>query len=149
MLLKKIPTRLNLRSRGISSIPVLCPLCNANEESVDQLFINCYKITEIWRWLFSWCNIQMTEQSTVELVFFNLVDNGQTDDKRRFLEAAFGVVIWCIWKGRNLVVFKNGNFLASSVIAYCQVNLFNWMKYRSNVKSLDWCMWCCNPLHVL
>lgn len=146
LLLKRLPTRSNLCARGLNLSTVLCPLCMTSEETVDHLFRSCAIVRDIWNWFTNWCNIKEVQDSNLEHFLLSISDQGKSRNQQKFLEAAYGAVLWFIWKERNNVVFNGKHFSGSSIIVKVQASLFTWIKYRSNRKSIIWFMWCCNPL---
>nr|GEY71081.1 reverse transcriptase domain, reverse transcriptase zinc-binding domain protein [Tanacetum cinerariifolium] len=52
--LNRLPTRLNLVSRGISLDSVLCPFCELVEETLDHCLISCPLVSPVWRKIWVW-----------------------------------------------------------------------------------------------
>ena len=50
----RIPTRLNLRDRGIDLDSLLCPGCNVTGESTAHLFVLCSEFSSIWQRVALW-----------------------------------------------------------------------------------------------
>ncbi|KAJ9544053.1 hypothetical protein OSB04_023760 [Centaurea solstitialis] len=105
--LVRIPTKSNLRSRGIPIPSDVCSLYDNGAESVEHLFYSCPVTLSIWRWLIDWCNIQLASHNSLEQLLFNLVDSASSKKAKFFMEAALGCVLWCIWKARNDRVFND------------------------------------------
>ena len=147
-LLKRLPTRLNLRSRGVILPVDTCPLCERVGESIEHLFLFCPCVQEIWKWFSKWCDLSMGQFISLDQLLFAMVDQGKTKRKRKFLEAAIGCILWFVWKARNNVIFNGKRFSVPWVLDETQASLFTWIKYRSNCNSFSWPIWCCNPLSL-
>ncbi|KAJ9540046.1 hypothetical protein OSB04_026552 [Centaurea solstitialis] len=128
---------------------MLCPLCEAVDESVDHLFYSCLVVKEIWKWLASWCKIELGQYTSLDLAIAGFLEGVNSKKQLRFLEAAIGSMFWSIWKARNNLVFNNQHFLVAAVVTEVQANLYTWAKYRGKRKDLAWQLWCCNPISLL
>ena len=148
LLLNRIPTRSNLCARGIALPSELCPVCGVVEESVDHLFYSCPLVKEIWKWMASWCNIELGHYASLELAITGFLECGKSKKQSTFLEAATDSMLWSIWKARNNMVFNNQRFLVSAAVIEIQANLYTWVKYRGNCQDLVWPTWCCNPISL-
>ncbi|GJR23759.1 putative ribonuclease H-like domain-containing protein [Tanacetum coccineum] len=73
--LDKLPTRSNLILRGVNVSSVLCPLCDAEVESVEHCLIKC-----LW------------------------IGNFRCPRVNKVLNGVLQCVIWVVWKWRNKVV---------------------------------------------
>ena len=70
LLLNRIPTRVNLHSRGLNIPSEVCPLCVSNVETVEHLFLSCPAIKKVWDWFHKWCNLHMVQYNSLEQLIF-------------------------------------------------------------------------------
>ncbi|GJZ39038.1 putative RNA-directed DNA polymerase [Tanacetum coccineum] len=52
--LNRLPTRLNLSSRGVSLPSHLCTFCETEIEDIGHCLISCPKVVPVWRKIWSW-----------------------------------------------------------------------------------------------
>lgn len=147
LLLKRMPIRSNLCARGINISFDLCPICENSAETVWNMSscrVPSLRIYGNGFWtgaIFEW------SKAVLRNIFFLVcLDQGKTNKQKGFLEAAFGCVLWFVWKARNNLVFNGKRYSGLLVMDEVQASLFAWIKYRSKCSSLPWSMWCCNPL---
>ena len=131
LLLNRLPNRTKLRLRGINIPSDICPLCEANAEVADHLFLSCPKVQDIWNWSFRWCGLNLVERLSFDHLMFTVTDQGNSEKSKKFFEAALGGVMWFIWKARNDVVFNGKRYSATMVMDEVQTSLFTWIRYRS------------------
>ncbi|XP_021989893.1 uncharacterized protein LOC110886407 [Helianthus annuus] len=147
--LDRLPTRTNLRSRNVEITSVLCPFCDDFEETVDHLFTACSVAMRVWAAFSVWCNIP-------PLFFFEFKDildihkvikRGKKADKIIY---GLGIITcWCIWKGRNDVVFNQIKRSSQDIIGEIKSRGFSWVKNRSSCKYISWADWCKYPMYML
>jgi len=99
-----LPSRGTLLRRGLQLDPV-CPVCNADIEDTDHLFVSCPMVQQVWgmavahKWLpsipFPQFNSSLREELHV------LVQNKYPCVDRVVL------LLWSIWKSRNALVFRS------------------------------------------
>jgi len=53
----RLPTRNNLRRRGVEINDASCPFCRSHEEDASHLFFSCDKVLLLWWESMSWINI--------------------------------------------------------------------------------------------
>ena len=87
---------------------------------------------------FKWCDLNMGLHDSLEHLIFNTVDQGNSTNQKKLLEAALGSTFWFVWKARNEVVFNNKIFRAQMVMNDLRASLFSWINHRSKCLSLSW-----------
>jgi hypothetical protein len=106
-IIKKINTRSMLVRRGILDIStVACPICLAEEESVDHILLHCHKHWIVWSriinwWGLAWCcpkNLATLFSQWESLVYGKFY-------KKAWLMLFFSMT-WSLWLQRNEVIFK-------------------------------------------
>nr|GEV68229.1 RNA-directed DNA polymerase, eukaryota [Tanacetum cinerariifolium] len=55
--------RQNLSKHGIEIGSILCPICNNNMESAEQIFFSCEMVAQVWHMIHVWCNIDLATPS--------------------------------------------------------------------------------------
>jgi hypothetical protein len=102
-LIKKINTRSMLVRRGILDISVAaCPICLAEEESVDHILLHCHKHWIVWSkiinwWGLAWCcpkNLAALFSQWDSLVY-------EKFQKKAWLMLFFSVA-WSLWLHRMM-----------------------------------------------
>ena len=102
---KSIPAREVLDARGL--VPISCPLCNAEVESIIHILRDCPLAKEFWNSfpipihsctfygtnLLDWLRINCTNyQVAVSGISWSIL---------------FPFGVWCLWLRRNIVIFRN------------------------------------------
>ncbi|KAJ9564338.1 hypothetical protein OSB04_000304 [Centaurea solstitialis] len=78
----------------------------------------------IWSWFFKWCGLNLSQLLSLEHLLFAVSDLGTDKNRKMFLEAAVGGVLWHIWKAQNNTVFNSKLFTAPMVMDEVQASLF-------------------------
>ncbi|GJU59989.1 RNA-directed DNA polymerase, eukaryota, reverse transcriptase zinc-binding domain protein [Tanacetum coccineum] len=52
--LNRLPTRVNLESRGVPIPSSLCPFCGDVDELIDHCLLSCSFATKVWRKVWDW-----------------------------------------------------------------------------------------------
>ncbi|KAM0036425.1 putative reverse transcriptase zinc-binding domain-containing protein [Helianthus debilis subsp. tardiflorus] len=142
LFLNRLPTKVALRRRNFQINSLDCVLCEEAEESCDHLFAACSFTQGIWEEVFSWCRIATP-------FFFGakdvLVYNTFCRGSGRWKKIIYSVVqtaIWCIWRTRNEVIFKNKRMTVKNVVEEIKVLSFLWFKHRAKTLTITWEDWC-------
>ena len=103
--LDRLPTRLNLSSRGINSPTLHCPICEDHLESRDHLFFSCTFVKNVIDRFARWWETQIPDISTFDQWmdwFSTLRLNSKQKD---YLQATFFSLWWHVWAFRNACIF--------------------------------------------
>ncbi|CAJ2628079.1 unnamed protein product [Trifolium pratense] len=98
-----VPTRVNLRSRGVNCITV-CSLCNDHDEDSRHVFFDCPSSRNVW----SMCSFgnkiiaALHNNYAASNLIFDLLQQLSNEDA-----SLMACVIWSIWKQRNNRIWKN------------------------------------------
>ncbi|KAF7837231.1 uncharacterized protein G2W53_005713 [Senna tora] len=107
-----IPNRVNLKRRGLS-VPITCPLCNGDVESLNHLFRDCAPVREVWRLTKSNTDLDRDHE------FQPWLKQTVTNHSQAHLDIPSGTLavftIWHIWKARNNLFFKQKNLVPTLV----------------------------------
>ncbi|GKB47887.1 retrotransposon protein, putative, ty1-copia subclass [Tanacetum coccineum] len=105
--LDRLPTRLNLVSRGIPISDDSCPFCEAVAEDIDHCLINCPKVIRVWRILWNWWNLGSCTiflSFSIRNIAMENVCNIGCFRLNKILHGVFKCTLWAIWKWRNKLV---------------------------------------------
>eukprot|EP00268_Persea_americana_P013064 TRINITY_DN15690_c0_g1_i1.p1 TRINITY_DN15690_c0_g1~~TRINITY_DN15690_c0_g1_i1.p1 ORF type:complete len:100 (-),score=15.94 TRINITY_DN15690_c0_g1_i1:254-553(-) len=89
----------NLRRRNVFIVDA-CPMCLANEESIDHLLLNCNSAQCLWKTIFRWfhCSGPLPSSFSALYEFWGL---GVGSIRGRLLwKLSFLAAIWSVWKER-------------------------------------------------
>lgn len=136
--LGRLPTRVNLKERGVDTRNTLCPLCNRNEETEEHIFGQCSFSREVLVHIRSWCD-EFPADAALDKVKNVEVSQKQKGRRIRCILAAY---IWNIWMHRNQLIFRgkveNCNVIAEKI----KVTAFQWIRCRGrSFDNLSWDIW--------
>jgi hypothetical protein len=146
LLLDRIPTRENLRRRGIITTGnSRCPLCNEVEESACHLFLHCRYTTGFWYAIYRWFGVCVMLLPSLPVSYAMLVGCGSNKKRRKGLLIVWLAMIWSVWKARNNKVFNNVVFEPSVVVDL--VHRLSWQWFVHNTAKVPCLLyeWVWNP----
>jgi hypothetical protein len=127
LLLGRLPTRDNLRCRGIiTAEDSRCPLCNEEIETASHLFLRCRYVTGIWYAILRWLGVLSVLPPTILTSYAMLVGCGSNKKRRKGFSVVWLAYIWAVWKARNDRIFNNVVFDASVVMNNAQRLSWHW-----------------------
>ncbi|GAU48804.1 hypothetical protein TSUD_406370 [Trifolium subterraneum] len=97
-----LPTRGRLKRKGLS-LDTICLLCFEAEENRDHLFMRCRLVQQTW--FCSSLGLHIPSQRSLQDWLVEWLSN-----KNILASQLFGITLWKIWQGRNLLVFQNTPF---------------------------------------
>ncbi|XP_022026926.1 uncharacterized protein LOC110927850 [Helianthus annuus] len=140
--LDRLATRVNLKRRNVDIPSVLCPFCEEYEETVDHLFTTCSVTIRVWADVSARCNIP----PIFAFEFKDLMDiHNSIQAGKKAKKIILGLAIfscWCIWKGRNELVFNQIRRSPQDIMLEIKSRGFGWVKNRSSCKNISWKEWC-------
>ncbi|PWA83973.1 RNA-directed DNA polymerase, eukaryota [Artemisia annua] len=139
----RLPTRMNLAAKDIDIPSVLCPICNNEIESSDHTFFKCDTAVHLWRMLSRWCELNLPGFDNTSSMLSWLESIGV--QRRRILEVILYTTVWCIWRFRNGVVFKDSTMKKSFIFESIVINSYHWFSSRCK-KHISWTLWLQNPM---
>ncbi|CAL5393757.1 unnamed protein product [Camellia sinensis] len=83
-----------------------CPFCSAVVESVDHLFVQCFQIWKVWRYLLHWWNLCWVSPATANDVLSWWLGTKHKKTMKKIWMLAPVAMLWSTWKLRNEVVFN-------------------------------------------
>jgi ribonuclease HI len=94
-----LPTRDNLSKKGVQ-IENLCPLCNAEPETVDHIFLHC-QIARL-TWFASQIGVHVPQNMPLNQWLLQGLNCEETMGAKLFC-----VLLWKMWGARNNLIFNN------------------------------------------
>ena len=108
ILIGRLNTKDRLHNFGI--IPrnqLMCCMCNKEHESIEHLFFSCDFAWHLWWfWLMKW-NVFWVSPNNQKLFFEVWMGVKLRKESKKHWYIAFFVVIWTIWRCRNICIFEN------------------------------------------
>jgi hypothetical protein len=111
VVLDRIPTRVNLLRRGVSSLDgILCPLCGEEDESAHHLFFSCKSSKRLWDSILFWLGIETTLHFNSRSHFdqFYGLAPCHVGSRQRW-QCIWFAAVWQIWLCRNSKIFEQKN----------------------------------------
>ncbi|KAJ0854520.1 putative reverse transcriptase zinc-binding domain-containing protein [Helianthus annuus] len=147
--LDMLATRVNLKRRNVNIVSVMCPFCDEYEESADHLFTACSTASRVWAAISVWCKIP----PIFAFAFKDLLGIHNTcflgKRAKKIMLGLMIISVWCIWKGRNEVVFNDHKRSPQEIVAEIKSRGYVWFRNRSSCKYISWNEWCNYPLYML
>ncbi|XP_071708429.1 uncharacterized protein [Rutidosis leptorrhynchoides] len=143
-LLQRIPVRVELDKRGMDLDSVLCPLCNAETESVSHALLHCDEVYKVWKGIDSWWNMDI-DTSSVNAALSTIPSSINYAMGKTIWQATMWVVTYSIWNARNKKVFSNASWNHANILNEVQLKSFQWISKRLKKSNLEWSQWLINP----
>jgi hypothetical protein len=146
LLHNRTPTRSNLAKRNIiaTGVDCVCPLCGAESETVEHLFLYCTVTYQVWNDIFTWLKVPFGLPQSRFSIFHCLLSAGDPRSSKGRLMICCAAV-WVIWKFRNSVLFDNGNGTASELVERVKVTSWKWFLARSKKTHCLYYEWWAEP----
>ncbi|GJY13410.1 RNA-directed DNA polymerase, eukaryota [Tanacetum coccineum] len=142
--LDRLPTRLNLSSRGLEIPSILCPLCNDVVESSSHLFFSCSLARQVLRLICRWWELEVPSLNSY-IDWLNWLSNTRLSKlMKEILEGTCYVSWWIIWRHRNQCLFGSHQPRRDLIFDDIIQMSFLWISCRCKSK-LVWDTWIQNP----
>nr|XP_043616196.1 uncharacterized protein LOC122588125 [Erigeron canadensis] len=139
--MNRIATADQLAKRNISTTLSLCPICKAQNETAEHLFLLCPFVDYLWSFILSWCRVSTQKPCNLK----DLMEVHQKANLNHWTQKLFQHVIlsyiWVIWKTRNDSIFLTKNPSLRRAIKDLKGTSFFWLATRSNIPDLNWEKW--------
>lgn len=144
----RLPSRIALARRGVQIVHTSCPLCAANVEDLNHLFLGCGHANGVWSFICKWCKIDPFFAYDCEdlLLLYKTVHGGKW--RKKIIRGIVIVTIWVLWKTKNAMVFQQTKTQVREAVAEVKSFSFLWLKHRSKFKCIVWKDWVEYPLYL-
>jgi hypothetical protein len=150
LVLDRIPTRDNLRRRGIlNAEDSRCPFCHIETETSCHLFLHCNMVASVWNGINSWLGMCNVITPTVPMSYAVLVGCGSNKNRRKGLSVIWLAYMWAVWKARNNCVFNNVELDVPTVVDMIQRMSWNWFVINTAKGSFLLYEWVWNPIDCM
>ena len=147
--LGRIPTTRKLSEKGIAVGSTLCPVCGAEQETIEHLFFQCNVADAVWHLVYNWLQVQIGVVHDVAALF-DWVDGMQVDArKRKMVDVVVCTTLWFLWRFRNDVVHEAGLIRKSVLFDSIREFSFCWVSNRQKRLLVNWTSWLQFPLNFL
>jgi hypothetical protein len=143
LLLQRIPTRDNLRIRGVNvEANMGCPLCGNHEETEIHLFLHCNVAATVWYRICRWLSQVVVIPPNLMNSFAVLIGCGVGKKGRKGIMVIWHAFMWCIWRTRNDVIFNNGTVDVNQMVD--DIKRISWQWFIGRLASApcllyEWC----------
>ncbi|GJX03965.1 RNA-directed DNA polymerase, eukaryota, reverse transcriptase zinc-binding domain protein [Tanacetum coccineum] len=153
--LNRLPTRINLSSRGIPLVTTLCPFCNNEEEDLDHCLIKCSRVLPIWKKVWSWWHLPPPSTfpsfGIKDIALGTFSSNGCLLSNKA-IHGVFQSTFWAIWKWRNKII----NAQQDRVDSIREEDIFPsiqrvsriWISARASSRPANWNCWIPRPFDL-
>ncbi|GLT99814.1 hypothetical protein SLE2022_172280 [Rubroshorea leprosula] len=145
--LDRLPTRWNLRKRGVvlQGDGLVCGLCKEGVEDVNHLFCTCKAAWLVWAKVVKWWGLEIVMPATVRgVVDFFLWCLGSLAGKEMGA-CIFLVTSWYLWYWRNVLVFRSNEDLGDRLLELIQVKSYFWIRNKVSGSVFSLIQWQSNP----
>ncbi|GJS19833.1 RNA-directed DNA polymerase, eukaryota, reverse transcriptase zinc-binding domain protein [Tanacetum coccineum] len=153
--LNRLPTRINLSSRGISLATTLCPFCNNEDEDLDHCLINCFRVLPVWKKVWSWWHLPPPSTfpsfGIKDIAFGTFVSNGCMLSNKA-IYGVFQCTFWAVWKWRNKLINAQQDRVDSTreddIFPSIQRISKIWIFARASSRPANWNCWISRPFDL-
>ncbi|GFP87170.1 hypothetical protein PHJA_000860700 [Phtheirospermum japonicum] len=148
MVRDRLPTKLNLKKRGInlSTEETLCTFCREEEEYAEHFFFACKRSYNIWMMIFDWLNtpVAIHLKAPQNILFQSKILKGKRG-KSVSMCIWLGVV-WVLWKWRNDMVHNNVEIVEDKLVEEIKARTWSWISVKDHLgSSFSFKDWLANP----
>lgn len=104
-----LPVTQNLKNRGCGVDNMGCCLCGHKEETVDQLFIQCWWARAFWNTLKVDTGSEGANMKVSDWLW-QIIERGNMSLLRTMMDGT-----WVLWKNRNTIVHDGKGWLADAL----------------------------------
>ncbi|KAJ9708505.1 hypothetical protein PVL29_000510 [Vitis rotundifolia] len=123
----RIMTLDRLQRRGWQ-FPNRCFLCGCKEESVNHILIHCTVVKVLWDLVLGLFGVKWVFPLTVKEVLFSWRGAFVGKKREKLWKSIPLFILWAVWKERNRLAFKGGEFAIQKFKHSFVCNLWGWAK---------------------
>ncbi|XP_071735624.1 uncharacterized protein [Rutidosis leptorrhynchoides] len=141
----RLPTRLNLVSRGVDIGNIGCSICNHGVEDNHHIFFSCLLAKEIWRKVSLWTSVDINRFASWSewLSWYDQWEENISNKNRMYTIVA--ATVWVIWRFQNGVIFSENPMRKDEIFDSIRNYSYTWLFSRSK-KQMSWNSWLVKPL---
>ena len=143
--LARVPTRVNLGSRGMVMESTLCPMCVEAPETVQHVFAGCKEIDGIWPLIARWWDVVITSSCSVDSLIRWADNISFSAMRRKCFDAVIITAFWVLWNFRNANIFGTVKPKSSAIFDDIVGRSYFWICNRWKNCKLNWGVWLQNP----
>jgi hypothetical protein len=142
-----LPTKDNLRSRGVVQNPMdgNCCWCNLCPETSNHLFLHCSVAHKVWCEIFKWLGVVIVMSANSFYLFDCLSEVGANKKYRNGLRLVWHTAIWVLWRARNNLIFNNIREDPVDIVEGIKVLSWRWSVDRLNIPPCLYYEWVWDP----
>jgi hypothetical protein len=152
-LLLRIPTKLNLASRGVALAgdQLSCAVCGGGGvENEDHLFLLCPLAWSIWVEVYRWFGVVEVFPGSIISLFVGFLSSLKRGKKLpKGIMIVWHAVMWVIWRVRNDKIFSDKSIILEDVFDRIKCNSWRWLLARKPISHCLYYEWCVNPLDCI
>ncbi|GLT81644.1 hypothetical protein SLE2022_000820 [Rubroshorea leprosula] len=145
--LDRLPTRWNLRKRGVvlQEDGIVCGLCKEGVEDVNHLFCTCKEAWLVWVTVIKWWGVEVVMPDTVSGVVDLFPWCVGSVGGKEVGACLFLVTSWYLWFWRNTLVFRSNGELKEQLLELIKVKTYFWIRNKVHGCVFPLAQWQCNP----
>ncbi|KAK2410379.1 hypothetical protein QL285_045745 [Trifolium repens] len=147
LLYDRVPTKVNLASRGIlpPNSGEDCIWCRIGRESSSHLFLNCKMIMAVWYEIFKWLGVVVVVPPNLFHLFDCLSVAAKNKKIRKGFRLIWHTVFWSIWRVRNNFIFNNVRTEPLELVEEIKVVSWKWSTDRLKITPCLFYEWSWDP----
>ncbi|GLU02749.1 hypothetical protein SLE2022_199870 [Rubroshorea leprosula] len=151
LLQDRIPTKMNLLTRGIIKDigECKCGICGEKEEDTMHLFLRCSTVRWLWVACAKWWGIQVTLKEDC----WNTFQNAESEQKERSIrdgwDCIWSSIVWTVWLARNQKIFQGKEINREKMLELIQLKSFQWITTKKERYAFSLTDWFLNPVACL
>jgi hypothetical protein len=147
LLYDRLPTKDNLRRRGVVHNPLdgNCCWCNLEPETSNHLFLHCSLAHKVWCDIFKWLGVIIVMPANCFYLFDCFSEAGASNKFRKGLRLVWHTAIWVLWRARNNLIFNNIREDPVDIVEGIKVLSWRWSVDRLNIPPCLYYEWVWDP----
>jgi hypothetical protein len=147
LLLNRLPTKDNLRVRGVlpHDSGDNCEWCDHSPESASHLFLFCKKAHLVWYEVFKWLGVVIVMPPNIMILFDCILNSAKNKRLRKGFCFVWHTVVWSLWCARNNDIFNNIKVEPSEILEEIKVLSWKWSMDRLKIFPCLYYEWIWDP----
>ncbi|GKV53510.1 hypothetical protein SLEP1_g60031 [Rubroshorea leprosula] len=151
LLQDRIPTKMNLLTRGIIKDiqDCKCGICGEEEEDTKHLFLKCNMVRWLWMACAKWWGIKVK----LEADCWNTFQVAGREPKEKCIrdgwDCIWNSLAWTVWLARNQNTFQGKEINWEKLLELIQLKSFHWITAKKERYAFTLTDWFINPVACL